>query len=211
MNQTMQSPGPYNALAQATTVILLFQAVVLLAQLFDDSPYSGAMTGLLAATVALSAVNRRLATASQGNHATSYIVAWRYAVLALLGFASALVALKIYLPDAQADGVPSVVAMLLAAIIALKGALFGKLKPGGVLGLRLKWTMQSRLAWEQAHRAMGRILFVGGLIGIFAAPFVPFPVAVAWIVVAIFIGIVTGVLTSRRVWKSDPERVQPAP
>jgi len=208
MNETVQSPAPYNALAQATTVILLFQAAILFAQLFDDSPYSGAMTGLLAATVALAAVNRRLAVSSQGRHATGYVIAWRYAVLALLGVLSAVVALRIYLPEAQATGLPSVLAMLFASVIALKGALFGKLKPGGVLGLRVKWTLQSRLAWEQAHRAMGRILFVGGLIGIVVAPFVPFGAAFAWIFVVIVLGVATGLITGRRVWRADPEQAK---
>ncbi|MGD8809305.1 MAG: SdpI family protein, partial [Gammaproteobacteria bacterium] len=63
----------------------------------------------------------------------------------------------------------------------IQGALLGDSNPGGVPGLRLPWTCRSRLAWEKAHRLMGRVLFAGGLVGLLSAPFVSF--------VTVFVGI----------------------
>jgi hypothetical protein len=62
--------------------------------------------------------------------------------------------------------VPRGLFALLWIVIALKGAGIGKLTPGSGMGLRVSWTKQSRLAWDRGHRALGRILFWGGLIGL---------------------------------------------
>jgi uncharacterized membrane protein len=206
MNETAGQPGPYTLLMQATTVLLLFQAVFMLAQLFDDAPHSNSMTGMLVATIALAAVNRRLLTNSQASHAIGYVTAWRYGMLTLLGVLSVVIAVRAYAPQATPDGIPTLFAMLVSAVIALKGALFGKLKPGGVLGLRVPWTCQSRLAWEQTHRLMGRILFFGGLAGLVSAPFLPFGASLAVIGGVIFVGLTAGLIKSWRVWRNDPER-----
>lgn len=101
---------------------------------------------------------------------------------------------------------PTLIAMLVPAVIALKGAVLGKLKPSGVLGLRLSWTRQSRLAWEKAHRLMGRVLFFGGLICLVAAPFVPFLATLVGIAALVLIGVTAGTIKSWRVWQNDPER-----
>lgn len=206
MIESHSSNGRYSPLVQATTILLLFQAAVLIAQELGDSPHSGSMTGLLAATVVLSVVNRRLATDPQGRHASGYVIAWRYGALAFLGVLSVLIAVRTYAPEVTPDGTPTMIALLLAALIALKGAMLGKLKPGGVLGLRLPWTCQSRLAWEKAHRLMGRILFFGGLLGVVTAPFVSFVAVFIWVAGVILAGVTAGAIESRRVWKTDPER-----
>ena len=206
MNHTDSAPGPYQQLHQATTVILLFQAVFLLAQIFNDGPHSNAMVGVLVATIAVSATNRRLFSDSQGRHATFYIMLWRYGALTLLGALTVLVALRAYAPDALPNGTPTVIAMLLSAVIALKGALLGKLKPGGIFGLRLPWTCRSRLAWEKAHRLLGRILFFGGLIALVASPFVHYAATFVAIGVIIVVGVTASAIESWLVWRNDPER-----
>lgn len=198
-------PGPDRLLMQATVVLLVFQTVFLAAQELDDARFSSAMVGVLAATLAFSAVNRRLFANPQGRHAGRYVAAWRYTVLAFLGVLSVVIALRAYAPDA-AKGTPIVIAMLLSAMIGLKGALLGKLKPGGVLGLRLPWTCRSRLAWERAHRLMGRVLFFGGVLGLLTAPFVPFAVTVLGIATVVSIGVAAGAIESWLVWRTDPER-----
>jgi uncharacterized membrane protein len=165
------------------------------------------MTGILAATIALSAVNRRLFTDAQGRHASVYVTLWRYGVLTLLGALTVLVAVRAYAPEAMPNGVPTLIAMLVPSVIALKGAALGKLKPNGVIGLRLRSTCQSRLAWEQAHRLLGRILFFGGLIGLCAAPFVPVLVTFVGTGVLVLIGVTAAAFRSRRVWQDDPERI----
>jgi hypothetical protein len=206
MNRTDSPSGSFDQLQQATMVLLLFQAVFLLSRLFDDGPNSAAMTGILAATVAVSAVNRRLSSDSPGRHAAAYITAWRYGVLALLAVLSVVVAFDTYAPDAMPNGVVTLIAMLLPGVIALKGAVLGKLKPNRVFGLRLPWTTRSHLAWEMAHRLMGRILFFGGLVGLIAAPFVPVIATFVGVACVILIGITAGAIESWRVWRVDPER-----
>lgn len=206
MNQTDSLPGPYQHLRQATTIILLFQAVFLLAQLFNDGSYSNAMLGVLVATIAVSATNRRLFSVSQGRHATVYITLWRYGALMLLGALTVLVALRAYTPNALPNGTPTLVAMLLSAFVAMKGAVLGKLKPGGMFGLRLPWTCRSRLAWEKAHRLMGRILFFGASIVLVASPFVHYTAAFVAIAAIIAIGVTASAIESWRVWRDDPER-----
>lgn len=206
MSNTHTPPGPWAHLTQATTVLLLFQTAFLFSQLYNDGPYSGSMTAILAATLTLSVVDRRLMQDPQGRHASGYIIAWRYGGLALLGVLSVIVALRAYAPQVTPNQMPTLIIMLFAAVIALKGALLGKLKPGGVLGLRVRWTCRSRLAWEKAHRLMGRILFIGGLLGLAAAPFAPPLAAFVWIFGVIAVGIAAGTIESWRVWRNDPER-----
>jgi uncharacterized membrane protein len=203
MSQAENPAGPFQLLQQLTIVVLLFQAVFLLTH---DGRMSGAMTGILAATVVHYAVNRRMIAAPQGRHATFYVALWKYGVLALLAVITVVAAVDAYAPAAIPDGMPTLIAMLLPSVIALKGAALGKLKPNGLLGLRLSWTRQSKLAWEQAHRLMGRILFFGGLIGLVAAPFVPIAATFVGIAVVVLTGVIAGAIKARRVWQSDPER-----
>lgn len=205
MSEIGHAPGPYGRLMQATTVVLLFQAVFVIAQVLDDAPYSSSMTAILAATLAQLAVSRRLAGDSQRHRARGYVMAWRYGVLVLLGMLTVVVAVRAYAPEATPRETPTLIAMLLSAVLALKGALLGKLKPG-LLGLRLPWTCRSRLAWEKAHRLMGRVLFFGGLIGLVSAPFVPFFATVIGLAALVATGVAAGAIESWRVWRNDPER-----
>jgi uncharacterized membrane protein len=206
MSQTVSLPRPYHQLQKITTVVLLFQAVFVFAQLFNDRPQSNGMVGILVATIVMAATNRRLFADPQGRHANFYLTLLRYGVLTVLGALSLLVALDAYAPDAVPNGMPTLTAMLLATVIALKGAMLGKLRPGGVLGLRLPWTCRSRLAWEKAHRLMGRILFFGGLIALVASPFVHFAATFVAIGGIVIVGVTAAAIESWRVWRNDPER-----
>jgi uncharacterized membrane protein len=206
MNNNSNPPESYRQLVQMTLVILLFEAALIITLVLNDAPYSNAMVGVLVATVVLAAANRRLAAASQGRHTRSYVLAWRYGVLALLVVCSVLVALRAYAPQVTPDGMPTVIAMLVSAAIGLKGAVLGKLRPNGVLGLRVRWTRQSRLAWERAHRLMGRVLFAGGLMCLAAAPFIPFVAVFVAVGCVVLIGVSAASIESWRVWRDDPER-----
>lgn len=206
MNQADSPSASFSFLLQATTVVLLFQAIFLLAQLFNDGENSSSMTAILAATLLQLTLTRRLSVDPQVRNATLYITLWRYGALSLLGLLTVVVAIDSYAPETVSNGMPTLIAMLLSSVIALKGAALGKLKPSGVLGLRLRWTRQSRLAWEKAHRLMGRILFFGGLIGLVAAPFVPVLATFGGITALVLIGVTAGTIKSWRVWQNDPER-----
>jgi uncharacterized membrane protein len=102
--------------------------------------------------------------------------------------------------------VPELLFALMWVIIALKGAAMGKLRPGSSVGLRVSWTRQSRLAWDRGHRALGRILFWGGLIGL-ATSLVVAPLAtVAMWFVTVALAMAVSLYVSWRTWLVDPDR-----
>lgn len=206
MNQADSPSASFSFLLQATTVVLLFQAIFLLEQLFNDGDNSSAMTAVLAATLIQLTLSRRLSVDPQVRHPSLYVTLWRYSALALLSVLTVVVAIDTYAPDTVSNGMPTLIAMLISSVIALKGAALGKLKPSGVIGLRLRWTLQSRLAWEKAHRLMGRILFFGGLTGLVVAPFVPVLATLGGIAALVLTSVTAGTIKSWRVWQNDPER-----
>jgi uncharacterized membrane protein len=205
MNSDNTPSASFSLLGQATTVVVLFQMALILSRIFTDNESSGGMAAILGATLLQFGLTRRLSAEPQGPHATFYVILWRYGALILLSAITIVSAIDTYTPDADMSKIPTLIALLLSAVLALKGAMLGKLKPNGVLGLRLRWTRESRLAWDQAHRLMGRILFFGGLICLVAAPFVPFATFAGLAVLAL-VSVASGAIESRRVWRNDPER-----
>jgi uncharacterized membrane protein len=205
MNSDNSPAASYSLLGQATTVVVLLQAALILSRIFTDNESSGGMAAILGATLLQFGLTRRLSAEPQGPHATFYVILWRYGALILLGAITLVSAIDTYAPNADMSRIPPLIALLLSALIALKGAMLGKLKPNRVLGLRLRWTRESRLAWDQAHRLMGRILFFGGLMCLVAAPFAPFA-TFAGLAVLVLISVTSGVIESRRVWQNDPAR-----
>jgi immunity protein, SdpI family len=151
---------------------------------------------------------RRLAARPPNRGAARWIYASRAAVLTMLALGTLAVGLYRIVPDAAPA--PAFILRglfaLLWVIIALKGAGIGKLKPGSAIGLCVSWTRQSRLAWERAHRALGRILFWGGLIGLatslIVAPLVSFAMWAATVALAV----AAALIESWRTWRLDPGR-----
>jgi len=103
--------------------------------------------------------------------------------------------------------VPQTLFALLWLVIALKGAGIGKLKPGSAMGLRVYWTCRSRLAWDRAHRVLGRILFWGGLVGLATSLVVPPFTSLALWAATVALAVTTALLESWRTWRLDPDRV----
>ena len=87
-----------------------------------------------------------------------------------------------------------------------EGAGIGKLKPGSAMGLCVPWTKQSRLAWDRAHRTLGRVLFWGGLIGLATSLVVNPLVTVALWFITVALAVSTALFESWRTWRIDPER-----
>jgi len=155
---------------------------------------------------------RRLAASPPNPGAARWIQASRAAVLTLLALGTLAVGFHRIVPDTAPapDATPALVLRglfaLLWVIIALKGAGIGKLKPGSAMGLCVPWTRQSRLAWDRAHRALGRILFWGGLIGLatslILAPLVSFAMWATTVAVAV----TAALIESWRAWRLDPGR-----
>ena len=111
-----------------------------------------------------------------------------------------------YLPVVTPEMAGRGIYALLWGVIALKGAAMGKLKPGGALGLRVPWTLNSRLAWEKAHRTLGRILFWFGLIGLVVSPVIPPMVSIGLWFATVLSGVTLALVEARQTWHADPER-----
>lgn len=102
---------------------------------------------------------------------------------------------------------------LQAALIAARvvsagpdGALVGKLRPNGVIGLRVPWTLASRLAWDRAHRTLGRALFWIGLAGLASSLSIPPTLSMPLIFAAVVSAVALALIEARSAWRSDPER-----
>lgn len=155
------------------------------------------------------AAQRRLVARPPNPGAARWLLASRAAVLTMLTLATVAVAFFRLVPDAgpAPEFVPRVLFALLWIVIALKGAGIGKLKPGSAMGLCVAWTMQSRLAWDRAHRALGRILFWGGLLGLATSLIVAPFVSLALWATTVALAVTTALIESWRTWRLDPARV----
>lgn len=95
---------------------------------------------------------------------------------------------------------------MVGAMLAFIGAVLGKTKPNALIGVRLPWTFQSRLAWDKANRLAGRLFFWGGLAALIAAPFAPQPLGFHALQFGVLAAAVIVIFESWRVWRSDPDR-----
>lgn len=94
----------------------------------------------------------------------------------------------------------------LCLILAISGALLGKVPPNALIGVRTPWSLSSRLAWDRSNRLAGRLFFWGGLVGLPITLLLPARVAMTAVTIAALMIAVYVVFESWRVWKSDPDR-----
>lgn len=94
----------------------------------------------------------------------------------------------------------------LCLILAVVGALLGKVPPNALIGVRTPWSLTSRLAWDRSNRLAGRLFFWGGLIGLPVTFLLPPQVAMASVTTAVLLIGVYVVFESYRVWRTDPDR-----
>lgn len=131
-------------------------------------------------------------------------------ILAAAALVTALLASLASAPGGGLDAqrLPLIIAFL---VFVVAGAFMGKASPNPFVGVRVYWTLRSRLAWDKANRLMGRILFCGGLIGALAMPFVDLDrdmvLVMAWLLAVTLGGGAIAIIESWRVWRSDPERI----
>jgi uncharacterized membrane protein len=198
----------YERLQQAHLVLLAAQASLAVSIVVragaDQVP--GVIATLAAVSVVLLTMNRRIARDGPNRGAARWIVAWRSGVLAVLALSTLLVGLDHYRAPAVPETLRQLPLAALWIVISLKGAAVGKLKPGGILGLRVYWTLRSHLAWDRAHRTLGRILFWGGLIGLTVNPLLPPPASMTLWVAVVVTAVIMALTESRLAWRSDPER-----
>jgi immunity protein, SdpI family len=151
---------------------------------------------------------RKLAARPPNRGAARWIYASRAAVLATLTLGTLAIGVHRIVPDAApAPGfaVRALFALLWVAI-ALKGAAVGKLKPGSAAGLCVSWTKQSRLAWDRGHRALGRVLFWGGLAGLATSLIVAPLASIAMWAATVALAVAAALIESWHAWRVDPDR-----
>jgi uncharacterized membrane protein len=174
-----------------------------------DRQSLGLGMGGLAAFTLLVNLTVRLGQAAAGNLSRTTLLTRAL----LLAVAALLTALFANLAFAPAEGVaPQRLSLTLAwLIVVVVGAFVGKAAPNAFVGVRVYWTLRSRLAWDKANRLLGRILFFGGLIGILAMPFVDAgkgqALVIVWFLVVGLGGGALAIFESWRVWRVDPERI----
>jgi uncharacterized membrane protein len=197
-------------LQKAGLVLLALQAAIF-AKIWHDHGFDRATDSypILVMCTALFVVSqRKLVAKPPSRGAARWIMASRAAVLAMLTLGTLAIGLYRLVPEAAPPPDFALRGLFVSmwAIIALKGAGMGKLKPGSAMGLCVSWTLESRLAWDRAHRALGRILFWGGLIGL-ASSLVVLPVAsiVMWFG-TVALAVAAGLIESWRTWRLDPDR-----
>lgn len=199
----------FGLLDRAHLVLLALQ-LALVAGWGASSGFDSLPTGFLVlvlSTAIVTAGARRLAEVRLNQSATGWVIAWRTAAFLVLLAATVLVAWARYLSAGLPAAAPQLLVSLLWLVVALKGAAVGKLSPGAPIGIRVPWTLNSRLAWEKAHRTLGRILFWGGMIGLAASLAMPLPTTFALWLCLIATALAFALIDARRTCRADPERV----
>ena len=207
---TETSHRDFDVLERAGVVLLAFQ-FALFVDLWINTGFDGASNGFptfVMATAIFVAAQRTLAARPPNRGAARWLLASRAAVLTMLALGTVTVAFYRLVPDAAPapEVIPRGLFALMWVVIALKGAALGKLKPNRFVGLRVSWTRQSRLAWDKGHRALGRVLFWGGVIGLATSLVVaPFATLAMWFA-TVAIAVSVALIESWRTWRLDPER-----
>lgn len=197
-------------LEKAALVLLALQ-IAIFAQLVIATGFDRASEGypiFVMSTAVFVAGQRRLVARPPNRGAARWLVASRAVVLAMLTLATLAVGFYRLVPEAAPapEFVPRGLFALLWVVIALKGAGIGKLKPDSGMGLCVSWTRQSRLAWDRGHRALGRVLFWGGLAGLATSLIVAPFVSLALWAATVGLGVTTALIESWRTWRLDPGR-----
>ena len=206
MSITRESPWPL--LHFGLLVLLALQAALIAARVLNSGADAllGAPLGVMAATLVLAASNRRLAADPHIGASTGWLVALRGIVALVLVAATGALIFDRYVSATAPDEFARGICALLWLVLTIKGALVGKLRPNGVIGLRVPWTLESRLAWDKAHRTLGRALFWVGLAGLASSFSIPPTLSMPLIFAAIVSALTLALIEARSAWRSDPER-----
>jgi len=134
-------------------------------------------------------------------------LAWAQGVvLATTSIMSGMVAVMASASVDAATAGPKITMMAVCLLLALIGAVLGKIPPNALVGVRTPWSLNSRLSWEKSNRLTGRLFFWFGLAGLMLAPAAPTSAGPVAIAVALLLIAAIGVYESWRVWRADPER-----
>lgn len=127
----------------------------------------------------------------------------------IIAFTTAVLGLTLSaqtLGDLPPEGTARLSMAGLSLILLGAGAFLGRVAPNRLVGVRTPWSYKSRLAWDRSNRLAGRLLFILGLGGLFAAPWAPQPAATLSLIAAALIAAGLSTFESWRVWRADPNR-----
>jgi uncharacterized membrane protein len=200
--------SPWSLLHFGLLVLLALQVALIAARVLSSGADAllGAPLAVMATTLVLAISNRRLAADPHVGASTGWLVALRGVIALVLVAATGALLFDRYISATAPDEFARGVCALLWLVLTIKGALVGKLKPNGVIGLRVSWTLQSRLAWDKAHRTLGRALFWIGLAGLASSLSIPPPLSLALLLPAVVSAVALALIEARRAWRGDPER-----
>ncbi len=205
---TDETARDFDFLERAGLILMAFQ-IAIYASLWMTGGLLRSSDGYFLLVTALFVANQRKILRSPPNRgAASWVFASRVAVLAVIALGTLVVAAYRIVPDIVPAAAATVrgFSLLLWIVIALKGAGIGKLKPGSAMGIRVPWTTQSRLAWDRAHRTLGRILFWGGLVGLSTSLVVPPLASFAMWGITVALAVTAALVESWRTCRLDPDR-----
>ncbi len=127
-------------------------------------------------------------------------------LLLALGLVSVMIAVMAsQLADHGLAG-PRLMGFFVAALLAVIGAVLGKVAPNALVGVRTPWSLTSRLAWDRSNRLAGRLYFWGGLAGMILMPLAPQPIGMTLFIAFVLAVGALVVFESWRVWRIDPDR-----
>jgi len=105
--------------------------------------------------------------------------------------------------------VGTIVPLIVGALLAIVGNLFGKLRPNWFIGIRTPWTLSSKRSWDRTHHVGGWLFMVFGLLLMSTAL-----VRIAWYQIAVIAvigaGVIGLVVFSYLEWARDPDKTPPA-
>jgi len=103
---------------------------------------------------------------------------------------------------------PRLIPLLLGMLFIILGNVMGKIRQNWFVGIRTPWTLSSKQSWAKTHR-LGGWLFIATGVVVLVAGFIE----TWWSIVAILamsgVAVITMVVYSYLVWRSDPEKGPP--
>jgi uncharacterized membrane protein len=207
---TEKAGREFDLLSKAGVVLITLQLAIF-AKMSADLGFDRASDNFpifVMSTALFVATQRRLFARPPNRGAARWLFASRATVLSMLTLGTLAIGFYRLVPDAAPPPDLTVRGLfsLMWAIIALKGAAMGKLKPGSAMGLCVSWTKQSRLAWDKGHRTLGRVLFWGGLIGLSASLVVAPLISITLWFSRVALAVALALFESWRTWRIDPDR-----
>lgn len=130
-------------------------------------------------------------------------------ILTILIYLGGIHGLICYAAVGQEVNMATILPVMVGALLIVIGNYLGKLRPNWMIGIRTPWTLSSKRSWNKTHR-LGRwvMMFIGLATGFIALS----PGRTAYMVVGTVWGVclLTLVVYSWLVWRSDPDKVPPA-